>query len=269
MMNEVNVLAEAAEENFITDLIQRFPVSKVKVSRAGFSVRSGSKIIDLENVQTVVDGPNVMGLFDGMSRRNKRLVTNTYRFADIMAKNMYPGNSQRVQRFNYLLEILGKLKWTVITSNSKAYEKQSSSFTMENVLIDIVGGIVKGVAGATGIVPLVTSTLGALKTDEKALTVFERAVEKDTGRRFGMAACKEDKDGDVYMALTVVNYSAEPGNDGGVLFFKWKSSEIEFLQDTATLLFIGEDLPARREQEVNAYLDALDDREFQAILSRK
>lgn len=268
-MNQVDILDETEQAALITGLIQRYPASRAKLRIAGFSARSGSSLIDLDNIQAVVDGPNVVGLLDGMTRRNKKVALNTYRFAEIMATNQYPEKNQMEERFQFLIKVLTSLKWTKIVQVSKEYEKKTQSLTMENVVVDIVGGIVKGVAGGIGIPSLVSDTLGSLKQDGKALNLFNRSVEKNKGRRFGMASCVQDKEGYVNMAVAAVNYSAEPGNDGGVLFFEWKSSEVNVYQDTAYMVIHEEDYPAKREAAVNTYLDELDERAFQAILPSK
>ncbi|MHC8301959.1 hypothetical protein [Pseudomonas sp. ZS1P83] len=268
-MNQVDSVDDAEQAALITGLIQRYPASRAKLRIAGFSAKSGSSLIDLDDIQAVVDGPNVVGLMDGMSRRNKKVALNTYRFAELMATNEYPEKNQMEERFQFLIKVLATLKWTKIVQVSKEYEKTTQSLTMENVVIDIVGGIVKGVAGGIGIPSLVSDTLGSLKQDEKALNLFNRSVEKNKGRRFGMASCVQDKEGYVNMAVAAVNYSAEPGNDGGVLFFEWKSSAVSVYQDTAYMVIHEEDYPAKREEAVNTYLDELDERAFQAILPGK
>lgn len=268
-MNQVTILDDAEQSALITDLIKRYPASQAKSRIASFSSGLESSLIDLDKIQAVVDGPNVVGMLDGMTRRNKKITLNTYRFAEIMATNKYPEKNQMEERFQFLIQVLTSLKWTRIVQVSKEYEKKTQSLTMENVLVDIVGGIVKGVAAEIGISTLVTDTLGTLKQDEKALNLFNRSVEKDKGRRFGMASGVQDKEGYVNMAVAAVNYSSEPGNDGGVLFFEWKSSEVNVYQDTAYMVIHEEDYPAAREASVNAYLDELDDRAFQAVLVGK
>ncbi|ATE79886.1 MULTISPECIES: hypothetical protein [Pseudomonas] len=268
-MNKVDALTEVEQAELITGLIKCYPASQAKVRIAGFSARSGASLIDLDNIRAVVDGPNVVGMLEGMTRRNKKVALNTYRFAEIMASNRYPGKNQMEERFQFLLQVLTSLKWTKIVQVSKEYEKKTQSLTMENVVVDIVGGIVKGAVGGIGIPSLVSDTLGSLKQDEKALNLFNRSVEKDKGRRFGMASCVQDNEGYVNMAVAAVNYSKEPGNDGGVLFFEWKSSEVNIYQDTAHMVIHEGDYPAKREEEVNTYLDKLDERAFQAILAGK
>ncbi|EJM64256.1 hypothetical protein PMI30_03795 [Pseudomonas sp. GM50] len=268
-MNQVAVLNDAEQSELITGLIKQYPASQAKSRMANFSAKSGSSLIDLDNIQTVVDGPNIVSLLEGMTRRNKKVTLNTYRFAEIMATNRYPEKNQMEERFQFLVQVLTSLKWTKIVQVSKEYEKKTQSLTMANVVVDIVGSIVKGVAGGVGIPSLVSDTLGSLNKDEKALTLFNRSVEKDKGRRFGIASGVQDKEGYVNMAVAAVNYSSEPGKDGGVLFFEWKSSEIKVYQDTAYMVIHEEDYPAKREEMVNAYLDELDERAFQAILAGK
>jgi len=120
-VNEVQVLAESEQAAFISDLVKSYPASMAKPRVAGFSARSGSSIINLDDIQAVVDGPNVIGMFDGMSRRNKRIALNTYRFAEIMATNKYPAKHQIEQRFQFLISVLTALKWTKVVQVSKAY----------------------------------------------------------------------------------------------------------------------------------------------------
>jgi hypothetical protein len=268
-MNQVTILDDAGQMELINGLIKSYPASQAKLRIADFSARSGASLIDLDNIQAVVDGPNVVGMLEGMTRRNKKITLNTYRFAEIMATNKFPEKNQMEERFQFLVHVLTSLKWTKIVQISKEYEKKTQSLTMANVVVDIVGGIVKGVAGGIGIPSLVSDTLGSLKQDEKALNLFNRSVEKGKGRRFGMASGVQDKEGYVNMAVAAVNYSSEPGNDGGVLFFEWKSAEVNVYQDTAYMVIHEEDYPAQREEAVNAYLDELDEREFQAILAGK
>jgi len=266
-MNQVVILDESEQLAVITDLIKLYPASEAKVRFTGFSAKSTPNLIDLENIQAVVDGPNVVGMLDGMTRRNKKVMLNTYRFAEIMASNQFPGNHQIEKRFQSLVQTLTLLKWTKVAQVSKEYEKKTQSLTMANVVVDIVGGLVKGAVGGVGIPSLVSDTLGFLKQDEKALNLFNRSVEKAQGRRFGIASGVQDKEGYVNLAVAAVNYSAQPGKDGGVLFFEWKSSEVNVSQDTAYMVIHEEDYPAEREARVNAYLDELDERAFQAILA--
>lgn len=120
-------------------------------------------------------GSGVVGFLDGMSRRNKRIVKNTYAYADIASKVLFPAKDEKLADtvFQKLMFATG---WTEYPGAFTQYKSTSAKLTLDNVALDIVHSVAGGLAGtaANALKAVAGKTMDALKKQPEAVKLFER-----------------------------------------------------------------------------------------------
>ncbi|MHC8322567.1 hypothetical protein ACYZT4_18070 [Pseudomonas sp. GB2N2] len=223
----------------------------------GFSATRLAQLpIDRDELNAAIMGSGIVGFLEGMSRRNKRMVKNTYAYADIASKMLFPGKSQKVARYDCFKKLMFAMGWTEYHSAFTQYKSSTAKLMMDNVALDIVYSVVGGVAGPVGSALKVVAekTIEALKKQPDAVQLFERHALEAGGANFGVSVCKQDEDAEVTMAVGTVRYDAS-ANNTKVIFFEWNSSDVEMYQGKALFTIHEEDL--RKEAQAIKYLDDL------------
>lgn len=212
--------------------------------------------IDRDELNAAIMGSGIVGFLEGMSRRNKRIVKNTYAYADIASKLLFPGKTEKVDRYECFKKLMFATGWTEYHSAFTQYKSSTSKLMMDNVALDIVYSVAGGVTGPAGSALKVVAekTIDALKKQPDAVKLFERHAIEASGANFGVSVCKQDEDAEVTMAVGTVRYDSS-ANNTKVIFVEWSSSDVEMYQGKALFTIHEEDL--RKEAECIKYLNDL------------
>ncbi|MEJ5060161.1 MULTISPECIES: hypothetical protein [unclassified Pseudomonas] len=212
--------------------------------------------IDRDELNAAIMGDGIVGFLEGMSRRNKRIVKNTYAYASISAKILYPGKTQKVARYETFKKLMFALGWTEYHGAFTQYKSSSAKLTMDNVALDIVHSVAGGVAGsaANALKVVADKTIEALKKQPDAVKLFEKHATDANGINFGVSVCKQDEEAEVSMVVGTVSCNSSVQHNR-VLFVEWNSSDFEIYQGKAYFTIHEEDL--RKEAETIKFLDDL------------
>lgn len=233
--------------------------AKLKLMGPKIQSRSAAAVqlpIDKDELNAAIMGSGIVGFLEGMTRRNKRIVKNTYAYADIASRLLFPNKGDKVARYEAFKKLMFAMGWTEYHSAFTHYTSSTSKLTMDNVALDIVYSAVGGVAGpAAGALKVVAEkTIDALKKQPDAVKLFERYAIEASGANFGVTVCKQDAEAEVTMAVGTVRYDTS-ANNTKVIFVEWNSSDVEIYQGKALFTIHEEDL--RKEAEAIKFLDAL------------
>ncbi|WP_050483051.1 hypothetical protein [Pseudomonas sp. Ant30-3] len=201
--------------------------------------------IDKDELNAAIMGTGIAGFDASMSKRSKRIVKNTYMYADLVSLLKYPGASQKEQRFNEFLRLMKLSGWFVFSAPYNKYQSTAQKLTMDNVALSIlhtaVGAAVNQGAAALKVLSSVAdATMEALKNEPQALQLFEKNSKKAEGGDFCMSASLESADGDITMAIAAVQYfaNAQPTK---VLFVEWSSANVSIYNSAARMHMDEED----------------------------
>ena len=231
--------------------------AKLKLAGPKIQARSAAKLpIDRDELNAAIMGSGVVGFLEGMSRRNKRIVKNTYAYSDIASKLLFPGKTEKVARYECFKKLMFATGWTEYHGAFTQYKSSTAKLTMDNVALDIVHSVAGGVAGsaANALKIVADKTIEALKKQPEAVKLFEHHAAEARGANFGVSVCKQDEDAEVTMAVGTVHYDSSVNNTK-IVFVEWNSSDVEIYQGKALFTIHEEDL--RREAECIKYLDDL------------
>jgi len=243
--NEVadEVLSAAQRIAFIEECNQL--IAAQPVPRSAKLSLNASLPIDKDELNAAIMGTGIAGFDESMSKRSKRIVKNTYMYADLVALLKYPAASQKEQRYNEFMRLMKLAGWFAFSQPYNRYQATSQKLTMDNIALNIIHTAVSAVGG-TGAAALkvlkdvADATMDALKDVPEALVLFERNAKKAEGGNFCMSSALEDKDGTITMAIAAVQYfaAAQPTK---VLFVEWTTSSVSIYNGSATMSMDEED----------------------------
>jgi hypothetical protein len=200
--------------------------------------------IDTDELNAAIMGSGIAGFLEGMSKRNKRIVKNTFMYADIKALMKYPAEDQKEQRYKLFMATMGRLGWVILQDGYIRHETTEKRLTMANIAAQIIGTAVAGVVGGSGVgvalTKLAGSTLETLKKEPEVMRLFEQNAKKGSGGSFAMASCAQDADGEIMMAMGAIQYHTRQSATG-VLFGDWSTSEISIYKGISRMVMEDED----------------------------
>ncbi|MFJ4606516.1 hypothetical protein [Pseudomonas atacamensis] len=244
-MTELNKDVMSAVERFsliaqTNDFIAAQPVLRSRSASVGSSLP-----IDKDELNAAIMGSGIAGFDASMSKRSKRIVKNTYMYADLVALLKYPASNQKEQRYNEFMRLMKLAGWFAFSQPYNRYTATSQKLTMDNVVLSVlhtaVGAAVgQGQAALKVLSSVADATMDALKNEPQALTLFENNSKKAEGGNFCMSAASQDDEGGITLAIAAVQYlaSAQPTK---VLFVEWATSAVEIYNAGATMYMDEED----------------------------
>ncbi|WP_367255672.1 hypothetical protein [Pseudomonas sp. stari2] len=244
-MNEFTKQVVAAEQRVAliqecNDFIAARPVPRAMKFSAGATLP-----VDKDELNAAIMGTGIAGFDESMSKRSKRIVKNTYMYADLVSLLKYPSASQKEQRYNEFMRLMKLSGWFAFSQPYNRYKATSTKLTMDNIALSIINTALTAAVGQGAAVlkvlkDVADTTMDALKDVPQALTVFERNTKKAEGGNFCMSSALEDKDGTITMAIAAVQYmaAAQPTK---VLFVEWTASSVDIYNGSAIMTMDEED----------------------------
>jgi hypothetical protein len=183
----------------------------------------------LEVPEAAVVGSSVIAFTEGVSRQNKDDIMNSFLFATLVANKKYNPESDSQAWYGEFHNVLSTVGWLSSNWSYSRYRATQSSFSMDEVGLEIIGSAITAAAlGPAGPIMLkvATDAIAALKAKNEPWRLFERKTKSHQGGSFRIAACSESTDGTVNVVMGAVKFRAE-SSVTDVLFFEWKSAEVE------------------------------------------
>ena len=211
-----------------------------------FKVSSSSALpIDKDELNAAIMGTGIAGFDKSMSKRSKRIVKNTYMYADLVALLKYPNANQKELRYNEFMKLMKLSGWFAFSQPYNRYQASSQKLTMDNIALSVLNtavtaAVAQGAAALKVLSDVADATVKALKDEPEALALFERNSKKAEGGNFCMTSALEGADGDITLAVGAVQYftAAQPTK---VLFVEWSTSNVEVYNGAATMHMDEED----------------------------
>ena len=201
--------------------------------------------VDKDELNAAIMGSGVAGFDASMSKRSKRIVKNTYMYADLSALLKFPGAHQKEQRYAEFMRLMQLAGWFPFSQPYNRYTASSQKLTMDNLALSLihtaVGAVVnQGQAALKVLSTVADATMDALKNQPEALKLFENNSKTAEGGNFCMSSSLEDADGEITMAVAAVQYftTAQPTK---VLFVEWSSSSVDIYNGATTMTIEEQD----------------------------
>lgn len=220
-------------------------IAQQSLSRRFAGFTSARLPIDKDELNAAIMGTGIAGFDKSMSRRSKRIVKNTYMYADIVALAKFPAPDQKEQRYNEFMKLMKLAGWFVLSSPYNKYKATSQKLTMDNIALGILhtavtAAVGQGAAALTVLSTVADATMDALKKEPEALKLFEDNAKKADGGNFCMSTALEGAEGDITLAIAAVQYSAH-AQPTKVLFVEWSTSSVQVYNGAATMHMDEED----------------------------
>ncbi|WP_339448717.1 hypothetical protein [Pseudomonas sp. EA_5y_Pfl2_R50] len=244
-MNDLsNAVMSKAERVALFEESLKF-VREQPVARALLVSSSADLPIDKDELNAAIMGTGIAGFDASMSKRSKRIVKNTYMYADLVALLKYPGTNQKEQRYNEFMRLMKLAGWFAFSQPYNRYKAASQKLTMDNIALSVLHTAVSAAVGQGAAALKVLSdvadfTMNALKNEPQALKLFENNSKKAEGGNFCMSSALQDDDGSITLAIAAVQYfaAAQPTK---VLFVEWTTSSVDIYNGAATMHMDEED----------------------------
>ncbi|WP_110971376.1 hypothetical protein [Pseudomonas huaxiensis] len=176
----------------------------------------------------------------GMSAQSRIDVKNSFLFATLVANKLHDQTVMSESWFTSFLQVMGDCGWVVA---HRTHEKESTteqSLKVANVAVKAVQSaatsLLLGGPVTAAIKSLAEAAIKGLETNQPALTVFKRNLERRSHVVVGLASCTETESGEVVMALGAIQRTVRK-EDVDVLVFDWDSATSETYKGTAALSF--------------------------------
>lgn len=210
---------------------------------SGFS--SAQLPVDKDELNAAIMGSGIAGFDQSMSKRSKRIVKNTYLYADLVALIKYPSASEKQKRYAEFMKLMKVAGWFAFSEPYNRYQATSQKLSMDNVALGIIhtaigAAVSKGAAAVKVLSSVADATMEALKNEPEALKLFENGAKKADGGNFCMSSSMQGKDGDITLAIAAVQYFAQ-SQPTKVLFVEWSTASVEIYNGAATMHMDEED----------------------------
>ncbi|MGY2442287.1 hypothetical protein [Pseudomonas sp. SDO52101_S400] len=244
-MNELSKQAVTAEQRIAlirecNDFIAAQPAPRTMKLSVGSNLP-----IDKDELNAAIMGTGIAGFDESMSKRSKRIVKNTYMYADLVALLKFPSPREKEQRYNEFMRLMKLAGWFAFSEPYDLYNATSEKLTMDNVALTILNtavtaAVARGATALKALKNVADTTMEALKDEPEALALFDRNAKKAEGGNFCMSSALEAKDGTISMAIAAVQYfaSAQPTK---VLFVEWATSSVDIYHGYASMTMEEED----------------------------
>lgn len=188
--------------------------------------------------KAAVVGNSVIAFSDGVSRQNQEDVMDSVLFATLVANKAFNAERQTQDWYAKFNQTLTALGWTASHWSFSQYRATQSRFTLDEVGLQIVGSAIAATAlpgpASAALLKIAADAVAALKEKKEPLRLFERQSKGHRGGNFRVAACSESPNGTANMVMGAVNFRVA-SSVTDVLFFEWKSAEVEIYKGEHSL----------------------------------
>ncbi len=177
----------------------------------------------------VVAGDSLLSFVAGLTRQAREDVLNSTLLMQLAANKRFDKARQREEWFGFYTEGLGKLGWTLSHNELIRFHPSQASFSMNDVIIDII----EGVAGGSTFSPIARRTLEALRKQPHALELFMNHSNSGNVGTFQILPCSQNGAGDVTMLMNCVQLIRNVSNNS-FLFINFQNNEVQIFRSAQT-----------------------------------
>ncbi len=178
-----------------------------------------------------VDAGSLVSFVAGLSTEHQADVLNSTLLAQLAANKKFDREKQTGEWYGFYRTVLENVGWVVEKFEFTRYNAVGTTFTVEQVVLEIVGALLTGNQLA-----IVTATLNALKESSKGgkpITIWDSTSHSSQNGSFqiGLAA---DKGGVPVMALGAFHFATRESTTR-FLWFSYSSSETQLYKAGQTV----------------------------------
>lgn len=177
----------------------------------------------------VVAGDSIISFVSGLTRQAREDVLNSTLLMQLAATKRFDKSRQREDWFAFYTEGLGKLGWTLSHTEMLRFHPSQQSFSMDDVLIDII----EGMAGGGAFSPIARRTLESLRKQPHALELFLNHSNNGHVGTFQILPCTQNAQGDVTMLMNCVQLIRNVSNTN-ILFVNFQNNDVRIFRSSQT-----------------------------------
>ncbi|MDG9884415.1 hypothetical protein N7650_16375 [Pseudomonas sp. GD04058] len=177
----------------------------------------------------VVAGDSLLSFVAGLTRQAREDVLNSTLLMQLAANKRFDKARQREEWFGFYTEGLGKLGWTLSHTELLRFHPSQASFCMNDVIIEIIEGVVGGSAFS----PIARRTLESLRKQPHALELFMNHSNAGHVGTFQILPCSQNAAGDVTMLMNCVQLIRNVSNNS-FLFINFQNNEVQIFRSAQT-----------------------------------
>lgn len=226
---------------------------------------------DISLQQAVVMGSNLLGFGKGLAAQEREDVRNTLQLATLVANKSFDKKTQAEAWFNRLLSVMADTGWLTLTARYGACNESSQTVKLHNVLLNVLETAVRHAVASTQVGAVLSAlageTLARLPRQGDAIELYKNSSRTDTGAIMGVASCARDPEGEIILAMGVVDAATEH-YDHDMLLLDWSSDKARLHQASMVLTMapamfarsregVAQALGHRAEENIKTYLDLL------------
>ncbi len=177
----------------------------------------------------VVAGDSILSFVSGLDQQAREDVLNSTLLMQLAANRRFDKARQREEWFGFYAEGLGKLGWTVSHNELMRFHPSQQSFSMNDVIIDII----EGVAGGNAFSPIARRTLESLRKQPHALELFLNHSNNGNVGTFQILPCTQNSQGDVTMLMNCVQLIRNTTSNS-ILFIHFQNNDVQIFRSSQT-----------------------------------
>lgn len=125
--------------------------------------------------------------------------------------------------YKFYVNVMENVGWVIQSFNFNDYKTSQASFTLSQVMLEILSAMV---GGEKAIMDVVKATLKGLEKSTEGAKLFEITSVSGKNGNFQIIPCQVDKSGQVNVAFIGFFFEAQRF-EGDFFFFDWKSQDIK------------------------------------------
>jgi hypothetical protein len=242
-------------------LKNKHSVNKLKARAVSYSAASDQPVNVDSQAEINTTLPAVIAFADNVSSKNRDAVMLSIAFAEAVANDKSDIDKDTI---DYLQEYAGALSiagWTMSSSNYGLVQTSNQSITMDALVLEILSSIAG--PNAAAVIQLMTSVLDNLQNNDPLIKLFESNAKKSKKTSFRLVPCLQSPAGTPVTYLLAMDIESSTAN-GGVLFWKWKVSNLTIKRLAKGLEFSRSRFD-RYEDRILRYLDDNADAFFESL----
>lgn len=176
-----------------------------------------------------VIGEAVVGLTDRLSPQNATDVMNCVSLSQQIADSRFNKETNLRGWTDEYYKALRMMGWNTINYARQTYSPKASSFSMDEVALEIIQA---AAGGATEFVNIARKALIATSEDGKAISLLENNSASESYATFQTLPCTESARGTPAMILMSIDFK-KTVKTRKVLFFKFTKSQVDIYRSAA------------------------------------
>ena len=179
--------------------------------------------------QGFVDKGSLISFTDNVKGQQKDDVLNAALFSQLAAEYKYDREKETDEWYKYYAYVLENIGWVMQDFQFQEYQAGGGKFTMDKVVLDILGAIATD--SEVAVAEEVLNALKSMADSDGRIVLFEHSSYSNQAGSFQVIPCNQDDSGQVVMGLVGFHFKSTQSSTR-FLFFEWDSSSIDIYKSS-------------------------------------